>query len=189
MSKKIRAFIAIPIENSVKKKIAEIQDNIKTNNNWEVKWVKPDNIHLTLKFLGDINSEDINQVENSLVKSVKNIKKFSLKIKGVGVFPNLNKPRVIWVGINDSNSLIKNLYKRIENNMHEIGFLKEKRSFNPHLTIGRIKNNILKSELKQTLIEYDQFNIDFICDSVLLYKSVLKPTGSEYSVIADIPLT
>jgi 2'-5' RNA ligase len=176
----MRCFIAIDISDDIKKSIAKVIENLGYKIKG-IKWVDPQNIHLTLKFLGEIDDKKINLINERLSILSKRHSVFDVSISNVGGFPNLKNPKVLWVGINDSEKLT-NLYNELENALFEIGFGKENRKFSPHLTIARIKDKRDADLILRHIMEYKNyfFGEMKVCEIVLM-KSTLKPSGAEYT--------
>jgi len=180
----LRCFIAIEIPETIKKSIAAIIDNLKKS---DVKWVSEENIHITLQFLGETEESLIPDIKGALYKILAPYSHFYIKIADVGCFPSGKRPRVIWVGIKESQSLI-NLYKDISNEMVKFGYQKEERGFTPHVTIGRVKSNRNMRELLSRLDELKVTDFpDFEVQDIKLMKSELKPSGAKYYSLAEIP--
>jgi len=182
----LRCFIAIEIPETIKKSIAAIIENLKKSDS-DVKWVSEDNIHITLQFLGETEESLIPDIKGALYKILAPYSSFYIKIADVGCFPSGKRPRVIWVGIKESQSLI-NLYKDISNEMVKFGYQKEERGFTPHVTIGRVKSNRNMRELLSRLDELKVTDFsDFEVQDIKLMKSELKPSGAKYYSLAEIP--
>jgi 2'-5' RNA ligase len=183
----MRCFIAIELPGEVKSALAGLQEEFKKYG-VDVRWVKPDNIHLTLKFLGDIDEKKVEEIVKRVEKICDKYESFSLETKGVGIFPSLHSPRVLWVGIKGNSSLIR-LQADMEDEMSSIGFKRENRGFTPHLTIGRFKSSVGKRELANRIELHrdDSFGLINV-KAIVLMKSDLKPSGAEYTRIAEIPL-
>jgi len=185
--KSLRCFIAIEIPDSIKSEVGGVIDAMKKCGG-DIKWVTASKIHITLKFLGNTPETALPEIQDSLRSAVSPYMSFYIKICGTGVFPNRKYPRVIWAGIEDSQTM-KNLKKDIENAMTAYGYQKEDRDFTPHLTLGRVRS---QKGVIATLLELDTFKSkDFgetEVDIVKLMKSELKPQGPEYSCISGIPL-
>lgn len=195
MTEKIRSFIAIPLPESVKSHIRTIQDNIRSTG-LKMRWVKPENIHLTLKFLGDIPRTDVDAVAGAMDRAAGTISPLSLGAKGIGVFPNIKRPRVLWAGLNgETHELIRlqqNLEQKLEQSLVPLGFKKENRSFKAHLTIARIKqakHRIYPKDLVQVIEKNGNFESEsFTVNEIILYQSVLKPTGAVYTKLKTVSL-
>lgn len=183
----VRAFIAIELPSIIAKSLEEIQDNLKDTAN-KITWVKPDNIHLTMKFLGNIETDKAHAIEKILKNIVSQISIGKLSVKGVGAFPTINNPRVIWVGVEDDKNLL-NIYTQLEEGLAGLGFKKEERPFKPHLTLGRIKFLKDKKGLKERLEKFADIKLaSFIVDSLILFKSELTPEGSLYTKLKEVKL-
>jgi len=188
MSDTLRTFIAIELPEKIVSAISKVQEGIRSYG-FKIRWVRPENIHLTLKFLGNIKEDDTKKVGNTIFESVKGYKPISLKAKGIGVFPGIKKPRVIWTGISDQLNLLTELQKTLDEKLEEIGFPKEKRPFRGHLTLGRAKAKIDPKRLSDALKEFAKFESEsFSADRVILYKSELRPKGAVYTKLANLLL-
>jgi len=178
-----RGFIAIEI--NATPSIVEFEKEIRTTGA-DVKLVEPQNIHITLKFLGDVDETLIDEIERIMKDAVKEIKPFSMKLNGAGVFPNNNYVRVIWIGIKEAQ-IIETIVKTIDEHLSKLGFKKEKRGFSPHLTIARVKSAKNKQRLLETIEKYT--NVEFSIQevkSIKLMKSDLTSAGPIYATIKDV---
>lgn len=183
----MRCFIAIDVPEDIKEKISKLIENLdhKTKG---IKWVTPRNIHLTLKFLGEIEDKQVHLIRDRLEILSLRHSVFELSISDVGGFPNLKNPKVLWVGIHSSEKLI-NLYNDLEDIMYEIGFEKEDRKFSPHLTIARIKDRIDADLILKPFMEYKNYLFGKMkVSEIILMKSILKPSGAEYSKLYTFKL-
>lgn len=183
----IRCFIAIELPPELKSNISfHMQKLISTNA--DVKWVIPENLHLTLKFLGNTPEEKIADISKRLATIANSYSNFPLYFSGAGAFPNIKSPRVIWFGTKDAKEIIK-LQEDIEDGMVGFGFKKEERRFTPHLTLGRVRSfknkDLLINELA-TLKDMDFGKIEVA--GVALMKSELKPGGAVYQRLAEFTL-
>lgn len=183
----MRSFIAIELPEKVKSALTELQRELKQCKA-DIRWVKPDNIHLTLKFLGDTDEKSLDSIVEELKAACSGYKRFDLETRGVGVFPDMRAPRVLWVGISDNDSLT-GLQKSIEDGLAKLGFTTEKRRFRPHLTIGRFRSFSGKEGLYDKIEGYKNLSLGLIeVKSIFLIKSELTPSGAEYTKIAVIDL-
>jgi len=188
MSDKIRAFIAFELPENVRTAIVKIQERFGPYR-FNVRWVKTANIHLTLKFLGNIGREQIDPIETAILKAVADFKPLSLAAKGVGVFPGIKRPRVIWIGVSGQAQLLIQLQKSIDQQLTTIGFARENRSFKAHLTIGRVKGRINPGHLADAIGETTGFEPEpFTADRVILYQSDLQPAGPIYTRLKCLKL-
>ena len=176
----MRTFIAIELPPDVIALIQTVQHQLKSHK-LDVKWVKPQNIHLTLRFLGDITAETVASVEKAMAGAVKDIPPFLLTPKGLGAFPGFNRPRVLWMGLDGDLDVLNNLYQRLEEQLEALGFEKEKRPYSGHLTLGRAKGKLDPIKMVDIAGQYKGFSADaFRVKDVILFKSDLKPTGAVY---------
>jgi len=188
MSDTIRTFIAIELPESIVSSLKKIQEGLRSYG-FKVRWVKPENIHLTLKFLGDIHAGDTQKVGAAISESVREYAPFSLSAKGIGTFPGIKRPRVIWVGTVGQQNELSGLQKRLDHELAAVGFEKDKRPFKGHLTLGRVKRKMDPRRLVEALKEFGGFESEpFMADEVVLFKSDLKPTGAVYTKLINIAL-
>ena len=181
MPSTIRTFIALELPPSLISLFAKVQENLQSMG-LRAKWVRPENIHLTLKFLGNINPADIDNIGGAMVDAVGEFGTFKLVAGGVGVFPGIKRPRVIWVGLGGQIQLLFAVQRVLEENLAALGFKKEKRPFKGHLTLGRFKQTVDPNTIRQIIREYaNLYSEEFTARRIILYKSDLKPTGAVYS--------
>ena len=181
----IRTFIAIEVPRAIQDKISSLQDALKKEGG-KISWVKPENIHLTLKFLGNVEESKIDQIGEALTKAAERITPFNMIVKGTGAFPDMRRPRVIWVGVEEASGQLLNIFNEIEKELSKIGFQKEERRFSPHLTIGRVKTPSGISRLVDKLKTTDFLGGEFTAGEVVLMKSDLKPTGAVYTPLRKV---
>jgi 2'-5' RNA ligase len=183
----MRTFIAIELPERIKGEIGQLQVALKKTGAF-VSWVKPGNIHVTLKFLGEVPEEKIDEVFSATERAVEGIKGFSMSLKGTGGFPNLRRPRVIWIGTGSGGEELSRLAERMEQEMEKIGFPKENRRFSPHFTIGRVKSskNIEGLAGKVESVEFQTEEIPVT--EVVVMKSQLHPAGAIYTPMKKVPL-
>lgn len=184
----MRTFIAIDLEEGIKKELAALVEEIRPLGK-NVRWVTPAGMHLTLKFLGEISVPDSRDVCGTVEQIVGQHPTFALVLKGRGVFPpGRRDPRVLWVGVEDNPSLIE-LQADVERGLEKLGWEREKRDYHPHLTIGRVK---FPSRLDALLAEFEKNRGRSFGEMRVLrltfFQSTLKPWGAEYSVIAEFNL-
>jgi 2'-5' RNA ligase len=183
----LRSFIAIELPREIKENIDKGTEGLKSTGA-DVKWVKADNLHLTLKFLGNTPERYLHNIKDRLESVAKLHNKFDIRISGVGVFPNTKNLRVVWIGIKDSEMILK-LQRDIDESLKEFGFEIEDREFKPHLTIGRVRSHKNKDILIKELATLKTVDFGKIeVKSIALMKSELKPTGAEYFTMSEILL-
>ncbi len=183
----MRSFIAIDLNSPVRESLAELQKELEKCGA-DVRWVKPENIHLTLKFLGDIGEQTIDSIANTVERCCRRLNAFDLEISGVGVFPAIRSPRVLWAGISGGETP-KELQREIEDGAASLGFKRENRRFVPHLTIGRFRSSGGKRTLTDKIEQHKNNKFGSVkVDSVIIMRSDLGPKGAKYTKIAEIPL-
>lgn len=174
----IRAFLAIDLNDDLKPKINKIIKEFKGIDT-KIKFVELTNLHLTLKFFGDIDTNGLRLLEDTIASVVSDFKPFDIKIKGCGAFPNKNRIKVIWVGI-DNDATIKDLHDKLDVEFEKLGFDLD-RKFSTHLTIGRMKTAKNKAQVKSTIEEFSDYDIgEMSVDKIILKKSTLTPAGPIY---------
>lgn len=183
----LRCFIALDISDHIRRECGDIIERLKKYDA-DVKWVCVNNMHLTLKFLGKTPQKVLPKIQEYLFNVVLSYNPFYIRIYTTGVFPNRKYPRVIWIGVEDSD-MLKRLHEDIDNTMVSLGFKKEQRPFKPHLTLGRVRS---RKGIMHLVHDLDMFkDKDFgniHVKKIKLMKSDLKPQGSIYSCLYDIPL-
>jgi 2'-5' RNA ligase len=181
MPSTIRTFIALELPPSVISLLDKVQEDLKSMQ-LQAKWVRPENIHLTLKFIGNIDPGDTDKIGGAMMDAVDNLAAIHLVARGVGVFPGIKRPRVIWVGLGGQIQLLFAVQRALEENLAALGFKKEKRPFKGHLTLGRFKQTVDPNTIRQIIREYaNLYSEEFTARRIILYKSDLKPTGAVYS--------
>lgn len=187
----MRTFIAIPLPQEIKSFLADLQNQLKTSGA-DVKWVAPDNIHLTLKFLGERDDKKIKQVIDILEEIAKDKKQFPARICSLGAFPKITSPRVIWVGIDRGDEDSKLIAAELQERIALIGIPKEERDFSSHITIARTKSSKNIAELIKGLNvcadKFGQEKAEFPVKQIVLYKSTLTPKGPIYQVLKEVNL-
>ena len=181
MSQTVRSFIAIELPAAVLSLLDSVQQELK-GLRLKARWVRPQNIHLTLKFLGNIDSGEIEKIGRAMVDATVDSAPFTLTIGGIGFFPDIKRPRVIWVGLDGAKPALFNLQRNLADRLAIAGFPKEERSFKAHLTLGRIRQAVNPNIVDQAIQGYsDLGDLKFTVNRIILFKSDLKPSGAEYS--------
>ena len=188
MSETIRTFIALELPPAVIALLQEVQQDLKRLR-IRARWVRPGNIHLTLKFLGDINPDDIDKIGTAMAGAAVGCMPVTVSVRGIGVFPGVKRPRVIWVGLGGDIQALLALQSRLEQKLADAEFPKDNRSFKAHLTLGRIKQTVKPAVIRQMIADYAKLRSEeFIFDQVILFKSDLKPSGAVYSKLKQTNL-
>src|SRR5262245_4444875 len=183
----MRTFIAIEVPSEIKSALAAMQKQLRRAGA-EVSWTKPENIHLTLNFLGEVDESRIREVERVFVDSAGEFRPFALSLSGAGVFPNSRQPRVLWAGLSGDIEKTAELRRRLEEGLEPIGFEREEKELQPHLTIGRVKSNRKTRELLALMDAHALPASSFMVSEIVLMKSELHPAGARYSAIARASL-
>ena len=188
MEERTRAFIAIELPHHIRTAILNVQNRLKPGLKG-IRWVYPGNIHLTLRFLGDITNSEITAVKAVLSETAREFSPFLLSAKSIGTFPGLNRPRVMWIGLGGEIIPLKDLVLGLENNLEAIGIERDARSFSGHLTIGRVKGKIDPVRILESIKELRDFESEmFSVHQINLYKSDLKPEGPIYTKLFSAEL-
>ncbi len=181
----IRCFIAIHLPQSVQEQITAYIERLKSLSH-DIRWIKAENIHLTMKFLGEIPAERVDAVKKALYPLSDQFSQFNLNVSGAGCFPGKKNPRVFWLGMEQGkeNPLFA-VHKWIEDHLFKLDFEKEKRRFSPHLTIGRVRarRDVDFSDVFNFLENNPFSPIKFTVEKIFLMRSFLKPSGAEYQII------
>lgn len=187
----IRSFVAVDIESGILDQVFKTKDHIVNNSkdteSIKVKWVKKENVHLTLTFLGNVLKEKLDKMIVAIDEANFSFNKFEIEIKNLGGFPNLNKPRVIWVGIDDQTQGLSKIKTSLDEIFRKFEIELENRPFKPHVTLGRVKFLRGTNPFLNQIV--DKKNISFgkmIVDGVRIYKSELTSEGPRYEIIKEI---
>ena len=185
MSERLRSFIAFDIEDSeIVSRLTEAQMEI-AKTGADLKLVEPKNIHITVRFLGNISPGMVNKIYGAMENV--SFKPFQVEIKGLGAFPNLRFPRVVWAGIRKGAEELRNIFEQLEPQLRKLGFQPDPKGFSPHITIARVKTGINKAELAKTLKELaeKEFGV-MIAKCLRLKKSTLTPRGPIYTTLKEV---
>lgn len=188
----LRTFIAVELPAGIQKTISQSTAPLRNSLSKSlVRWVVPQNVHLTLKFLGDVSSTNLEQLVAALKVEAAVHEMFTMSVVGLGAFPNPRRARVIWVGLKAPPAL-EAIQRGVEAAAERLGYAPEERPFSPHLTIGRVGQNVSASDLQciRTLLEATKVGMlgTFRVDSVHIFKSDLQPGGSVYTHLYALPL-
>ena len=189
----IRSFVAIELPDEIKTALTDVQGGLKAQAPPKaVRWTRPEAIHLTLQFLGDVAPGKVEAIADALRGVCDEQARFTIQLKGLGVFPNLGRPRVVWVGVAEPSGALISLQGGVTQALAPLGFEPEKRAFSPHLTIGRASRHASRRELTAVgeLITRSEVGIlgQTSVEHITLMKSDLQPSGAVYTPLAVIPL-
>jgi RNA 2',3'-cyclic 3'-phosphodiesterase len=184
----IRAFLAIELPDSLRSGLAQVQEELKRSRA-DVRWVAPGNIHLTLKFFGNVPDDEIETLAAAARQVAAESAPLQLQVTLAGAFPSLNAPRVVWLGLGGDLVPLTQLFYRLEKAYATLGHPPEGRAFNPHLTLGRVKSPANRERLARLLAKLPPLNWPpFEVKELILFQSVLSPQGSKYTALKVIPL-
>ncbi len=183
----VRAFVGIDIDEAVRQKLVAVQEQLAATGP-QLKLVEPPNIHVTMKFLGEVPEDKISTIADALGKAVAGTAQFNIDVRGIGVFPNLRYIRVVWAGVAEGRDEVIGLQQKIEHELGPLGFRSE-RDFVPHLTIARVKTAKQKERLATFVKEMADAEFGVTrAQAVELKQSTLTPKGPIYSTLAQIKL-
>jgi len=185
-----RTFLAIDPPEAVRQEIGRIQEQLKRTVQGMIRWVRPAGIHLTLKFFGDITGADIARIADAVKPEAATAAPLDMQVKTIGVFPDLNRPRVVWLGMAGDVDRLLALQKVLDRRFMALGFPREDRPFRAHLTLGRIKTSkgligLARAVEQGAATEAGSFQ----ARGLILFKSELKPAGALYTKLAEFPFT
>lgn len=183
----IRTFIAIAIPEPAVQKLAGLFALLRAERA-DVKWVRPEGLHITLKFLGDVDPGRIGDIGQAIAAAAVRENPLALRLQGFGGFPSLRSPRVFWIGMEGDTGRLIELAARIDRGTGSLGFPAEERPFKPHLTIGRVRSAKGLSSVVETLQRNMPAFDPFTAGEIRIMKSDLKPAGAEYTVLKSIQL-
>lgn len=184
---KIRTFIAIELPDDLKKDVDKLIVGLKQFGP-DVRWVKAGNLHFTLRFLGDIDKDDVPKLSEHLNTHVSKFAPFRLRLTGLGCFPNMKRPRIVWLGADGDMEMLKQLAFQVESVCRDLGYSKADKPFSAHLTIGRINDPRGLEPLINRLEALEYSTEDFTVEQVIVFKSDLSPRGPTYTSLAKIKL-
>jgi 2'-5' RNA ligase len=188
MTETLRTFIALELPERIREGLRQLQRDLKRYR-LNVRWVRTENIHLTLKFLGNIQLPDIERVAEAIAAAAEIQDAFALKISGIGVFPNIKNPRVIWSGLSGNVQSLQSLYTSLEDQLGRQGFEKETRRFKGHLSLGRAKGKIDSRRMMDAIAACGGVSSDmFSIRRITFFQSHLQKEGPLYTRIMTAPL-
>ena len=185
MSEMVRSFVAFDLENdAVVKKLTDVQALL-VKTGADLKVVEPENIHVTMRFLGDVRMESVEKIYEAMKKAL--FVPFEVRIQGVGAFPDARYPRVVWAGITHGANDLRSISSQLEPHLTALGFAPDPKGFSPHLTIARVKGGKNKAELAKFISDRKDFDFGTILATCLrLKKSDLTPRGPVYSTLREV---
>ncbi|MYB49308.1 MAG: RNA 2',3'-cyclic phosphodiesterase [Dehalococcoidia bacterium] len=188
----IRAFLALRLPDDVTAALGHLTDQMTQARVGGFKPVRPENMHLTLKFFGNINVRQVESIVDTVTHTVKSIRPFTLRLGNVGAYPNNRGPRVLWVGLDGDVAPLQDFHRRIEAALGQIDIKPDTREFRPHLTIARIRDHASHADRRKAAeaLFSAEFRSGLLipADRISLIRSVLQPQGPQYTSLAEIPI-
>jgi RNA 2',3'-cyclic 3'-phosphodiesterase len=184
----LRLFTCVDLPTEIKKVITSLQVRLRPLAKGYVSWARPEGLHLTLKFLGQVAASRVAEITGLMVSAAHEAQPFELFISGTGAFPNFSRPRIYWAGIQEPTGTLQRLQSHIEQTFRAAGFAAEERPFSPHLTLGRVKQPQGVADLSRALEETGLAAMSFTATEILLMASDLLPTGPVYTSLKKVAL-
>lgn len=187
-SSTVRAFVAANLDSDLKAALAKVQDRLKTTQA-DVGWVRPENLHLTLKFLGQVEACRLGVIGETIATAATGFDPVRLVFEGLGAFPRPRAARVVWVGVSHGAEALAALQARVEAGLESLGFAREARPFSAHLTLGRVRGPAHREQLACALTSTPAEALgEMVLDRIELMKSDLSVGGARYSILQSFPL-
>lgn len=188
-----RTFVALPLSVTLHTQLAQAQRELqRTCPAGAVRWVKAEGLHLTLFFLGEVLLSRLPAIEGALAAVARLAQPFTFSVGGIGAFPNLQRPNVIWVGVQEPSGRLAALHQAVNLALADLGFQPEARAFKPHLTLGRVQRQSAGPVLRQVGEAVGRCSLgplgEEIAQTLVLFRSELKSTGAEYTALRRFPL-
>ena len=187
MAETLRAFVAFKLPQETVSCLSDVTASLMSFD-FGIRWIPAENIHVTLKFLGDVGQKAIGPIAEALCATAAGQRPISFRAKGLGVFPGIRRPRVIWAGLSGETERLMECQRALDTQLAMIGFPREKRPFRSHLTLGRVRGKIAPEKLLGAIKQLSAFeSAPVTADRMILYRSELKRSGALYTVLAEAP--
>jgi RNA 2',3'-cyclic 3'-phosphodiesterase len=183
----MRLFIALPLPKAIEESLGELIFVLKQKGR-DVKWVAPKNIHMTAKFLGEVGEDKVEKIKQTVTSIAGRHSAVKSNINQLGAFPNLSRPRVIWIGLQEGIEKLAAIVGDVESEMEQLGFSREEKKFSPHITLGRIREGSQIEELINLLKSYQLTPMELVFDNLVLFQSTLTPQGPIYTRLCSARL-
>ena len=182
--------MALPIPEHIKGLFKDLQQQMlrHVHQHDQIRWVRPEGIHLTMNFLGDTEEQDIEKISPVLDSLATQLDPFRLVLADTGCFPHANNPRVLWLSVQGGELILPGLKQKMDTIISEHGYPVEKRKFSPHITLGRIKRLVRNSNLVHNFISHDVTALSFDVSELVWYQSTLTSGGAKYSILKRFAL-
>jgi len=188
MSQVFRSFVAIDVPALIRTRLSQFAE--RNRNLTQYRWVESDSLHVTLNFIGDVTQQDVSSLCRRIESTVQAIPPFRVSLKGIGVFPKAERPRVIWAGVESGTQEMLAVYSRVAELLESLQYDRDRHEFRPHVTLARLKRNVpAESDVSAVLAK--NLNVDFgefEAKQVVIYESVLEKSGPRYTPMARIKL-
>jgi RNA 2',3'-cyclic 3'-phosphodiesterase len=185
---RIRTFIAVDPGQPIRDHLVAVQESL-ARTGTEVKWVEPENLHVTLLFLGEVDEREVHRVCRMVADGVREQPAFPMTIETVGCFPNVRRPRVLWAGVGEGAQPLCAIHDALEEPLTELGYRREERRYAPHITLGRVKSDRPTERLGAALAKHAEWKGgETTVHEVLVMSSELTPRGPNYTVLSRAPL-
>jgi len=181
-----RTFICLELPETIRVQAEELQRRLASLGD-KIRWANPRNLHLTLRFLGEISRSQVETVCLAVRCAAARVDAFPIRLSGTGCFPSPRRPRAFWIGVADASPLV-HLFEAIEDELASAGFPREARRFSPHLTLGRVRNDRSNSRLGEAMVRAEFDAAPFLVTDVTVMKSELRKSGSVYTALVRAPL-
>jgi 2'-5' RNA ligase len=190
-SDNVRVFVACEVPGEVQRTIGEITDKLKETSGDDVRWVRPDGVHVTLKFLGEVSQKKLPAIKMALQEAVVRHSPFNLELSNIGTFGGREGLRTMWVGIAGDVLRLEAMVRDVNLALSVVGFEPERRPFRPHLTLGRVRDTVptrRRAEIEVDVGRLKVPEVDWRTSQITLMRSRLTPRGAEYDIVATFPL-
>ncbi len=184
----VRLFIAIELNEAVRLALTRFQDKLKRRCEG-IRWVRSDQLHLTIKFLGDVPDKEIDQVTQAMTIAAHRAQPFCMTIESSGCYPRSGAPRVVWAGVTETTHALARCKDAVEAELVEVGFPQSHGTFSPHITLGRIKRDAWADRVRKTIESADYAPLSQPVNKLVLTSSVLSPQGPTYRTVASAALS
>lgn len=182
----MRVFVAVELPLSVRELVAERARLLREEfPRVRASWERAEKMHITLKFLGEVDEARLTKVQNAITQEAKDFQPFEISIEGAGAFPPRGVPRILWFGAKDESESLSGLQRKLENEFARIGFKKENRKFHPHITLARVRTPDGVRDLREKHEQLDFHSDAFMVNEIILIKSELSPSGSHYTKLSS----
>ncbi|MGH9391835.1 MAG: RNA 2',3'-cyclic phosphodiesterase [Vicinamibacteria bacterium] len=184
----IRTFIAVDLLEEIRRRMASVIERLRSRAEG-VRWIKPEAVHLTLKFLGDVSPEKIGKIGEALAPKLRRVEPFEARVARIGCFPSADRARIVWIGIDEPTGILTRLHEKVDAAMGGLGFPREERPFRAHLTVGRVRRDAGGLDLQSLVAREPAADLGALkIAEIILFRSDLRPDGALYTPLDRYPL-